>query len=81
MDNRLDFVSKFKDHDAAINEMTRSRKCFIALDEALRELAQEDIVVGTNPQIQRQISIARTHIEDACQHTIKALCLKHEAKE
>lgn len=76
LDIRLDFISKFKDHDKAIASMTEARKMFIAIDEALVELgnALED------GAFKRSISLARTHNEEACQHAIKALCLLWEDK-
>lgn len=78
MDNRLDFISKFKDQDSAINEMTKARKQFIEIDIELVSLAiTRDF---KDPAFQRQISLARTLLEQSLQHTIKALCLLHEDK-
>jgi hypothetical protein len=77
MNNRLDFISKFKDEDIAILEMTGCRAKFIELDEALRieaQLAQDNNL----PAMARSIANARTRLEEACQHAIKALCIKHE---
>ena len=72
IDNRLDYIADFK--DGAVEKMIEYRKLFIALDAELVKL-------GDNCQIgHRNLVIARTHIEEALQHTIKALCLQGEKK-
>jgi len=77
MDNRLDFISKFNDEDLTILEMNACRHKFIELDNALRE---EAILAASssNAAMARSIANARTRLEEALQHAIKALCLKHE---
>ena len=80
MDNRLDFIKSFKDEDLAISEMTGCRAKFRDLDEALR-LEAKAASDYNNQAMARSVANARTRLEEACQHAIKALCLKHELKE
>jgi hypothetical protein len=74
MDNRLDFIDKFK--EGATEAMADLRKKYIALDDVLRELIKEHSSV----QFARVVSIARTYLETSLQYGIKSLCLKHEDK-
>ena len=77
MNNRLDFISKFKDHEIAVAEMSEIRKLFMALDSMLQFLMKETSDAATL----RVAAISRTHIESALHYAIKALCLRHEDKE
>lgn len=78
MNNRLDFISEFQNKELAINEMTLARNHFIDIDDRLRQMV--DPKLQRDAQIGRQVALARTHIEEALEHTIKALCLIHEKK-
>lgn len=79
MNNRLDFISEFRDKDLAILEMSGCRFKFMELDKALQIEAK--IAIDYNiPAMARSIANARTRLEEALQHAIKALCLKHEKK-
>jgi hypothetical protein len=76
-DNRLDFITNI--HPDYIQKMTDTRAMFIALDELLRMQIKDD---STNKaEASRTASIARTHLEIACQFTIKTFCLLGEIKE
>lgn len=77
MNNRLDFINKFIDDDSAIKEMTKCRKEFMDIDDNLSQLAIE---AKDKPAMARSIANARTRLEESLQHSIKALCLKHEAE-
>jgi len=79
MNNRLDYINNFKDKDKATREMAECRLKFIHIDDLLRV---EDKVAtdNNNPAMARSIANSRTRLEEACQHAIKALCLKHEAE-
>ncbi len=78
MDNRLDFISEFKNHDEAISQMTICRRQFMLLDDQLKGLMDHG---SDNPAMLRSISNSRTRLEEALQHAIKALCLMHEVKK
>lgn len=77
MNNRLDFISKFKDENLAILEMSGCRREFIELDRKL-QIEAKIAVDYNNPAMGRSVANARTHLEEALQHSIKALCLKNE---
>lgn len=77
MNNRLDFINEFINKDLAIREMKDCRYQFIELDKALQIEAK--VAIDYNiPGMARSIANARTRLEEALQHAIKALCLKHE---
>ena len=75
-DIRLDFITNI--NPEYITAMTTLRKQFIKLDEQLSQFG--DIDDAKKDGVQRCLSIARTHIETACQYAIKALCLCGETK-
>lgn len=79
-DIRLDFITNIE--PVAIELMTDIRQKFIALDRAIVDFQESypNISNGHNQQAARCASIARTHIETACQYAIKALCLCGEQK-
>lgn len=76
MNNRLDFICKFKNATLATMEMRAARERFIEIDAELQKLLEKP----TDPALARSVSLARTHLEVALQYTIKSLCLKHEDK-
>ena len=76
MNNRLDYISNFK--EGAIEKMTAMREQFINLDNELRALTAANESV--DPALPRSIALARTHLEVALQYAIKSLCLKFEDK-
>jgi len=76
MNNRLDYIGKFK--DGAVEKMTEIRAKFVALDEELRMLACNSESV--DPAFNRTLALARTHIETASMYAIKSVCLKYEDK-
>lgn len=73
-DIRLDFITGIDDE--FINMMTKARADFIKMDNELRALC--DMPEAQKDGVQRCLSIARTHIETACQYAIKSLCLMGE---
>lgn len=75
MNIRLDFIDKFVDEDMAIMEMSGVRHEFMKLDEKIKS---EYAHAADKPAMQRSLANARSRIEDALHHMIKALCLKHE---
>lgn len=77
LDIRLDFVSKV--NPVYIELMTDMRKCFIAIDDALKGMADE-ATSKNDLAAARTIGLARTFNEQACQSTIKSLCLLGEIK-
>lgn len=77
MDIRLDYVSKFKDQEKAITEMTALRAQYMALDATLKNMTE---LGNGDPAFLRSLSIARTHLETSCQYGIKSLCLGYEDK-
>ena len=79
LNNRLDYIAAFEDADLAILEMNGCRSLFIELDEKLRQEV-EKAVTGSDHARARVLSNARTRLEEACHHAIKALALKHEKK-
>lgn len=80
LNHRLDFIKNIQNE--AIEMMTGMRDKFINLDEHITDIANAypDIDNGQNPAAARAVSIARTHLEIACQFTIKAICLCGEIK-
>ncbi len=76
MNNRLDFICKFKNSQLATMEMSAARERFIEIDAELQKLLENPV----DAALARSVSLARTHIEVALQYTIKSLCLKHEDK-
>ena len=77
MNIRLDFISEFENPILVCEEMRMIRCQFMLIDEALRSEFQH---ANDNPAMARSLANARTHVEEACQHAIKALCLKHEKR-
>jgi hypothetical protein len=76
MDNRLDFISKFKNETLAGMEFRAARERFIEIDAELQKLLENPV----EPALARSVSLARTYLEQSLQYTIKSLCLKHEDK-
>ena len=75
LDIRLDFI---KDIDPKyIEKMTEIRKGFIAVDNLLKGMADE-ATSKKNLAASRTIGLARTFNEQACQCTIKSLCVLGE---
>jgi hypothetical protein len=77
MDNRLDFISRFRDDQLAKAEMQEIRFKIIAIDNYLKDLTKK----SASPSFLRSLSLARTNLEQSLQYTIKALCLFWEDKE
>ena len=75
MNNRLDFISKFKDSGIAIAQMSGMRQMFIEIDNILIDI-HESLDEGCAGR--RSVDNSRLHLEEACQHAIKALSLLHE---
>lgn len=71
VDNRLDYIGKFK--DGTVEKMSEMRKLFIALDNELVKL-------GDDQHGHRNLAIARTNIEQACMNAIKVIALQGEDK-
>jgi hypothetical protein len=78
LDIRLDFISKID--PAYIEKMTEIRKGFIAVDDLLKGMADE-ASAKKDSSASRTVALARTFNEQACQSTIKSLCLLGEVKE
>ncbi len=76
-DIRLDFITNIEKE--YIDKMTFIRKEFMALDHKLRTYVELETI--NNDGAARCLSIARTHIETACQYAIKSLCIMGEIKE
>ncbi len=76
MNNRLDFICKFKNPTLAGLELKAARERFIEIDAELQKLLERP----TEPALARAVSLARTYLEQSMQYTIKSLCLKHEDK-
>ncbi len=75
LDIRLDFI---KDIDPAyIEKMTEIRKGFIGIDNLLKSLADE-ANSKKDSSASRTVALARTFNEQACQSTIKSLCILGE---
>lgn len=74
LDIRLDFITNID--PAFIARMTEIRKQFIAMDDTLKLMADETKDAATS----RSIALARTYNEQACQASIKSLCLLGERK-
>ena len=75
LDIRLDFIKNIRNH--YIDRMTAIRSKFVEMDDLLKFMADETKDAATN----RTIALARTYNEQACQSSIKALCLLGEVKE
>ena len=78
LDIRLDFISDI--HPAYIEKMKEIRKGFIAIDDLLKGMADE-ASSQKNSSASRTVALARTFNEQACQSTIKSLCILGENKE
>jgi hypothetical protein len=77
LDIRLDFINKIDEN--YLKKMTEIREAYIKIDELLQSLfneAENRII----PAAARTISMARTSNEQACQQTIKGLCILGELK-
>ncbi len=77
LDIRLDFITKI--NPGAMDKMKIIRKMYIEIDERLKELADEAVALKDNAA-GRTAALARTFNEQACQSTIKTLCLLGEVK-
>lgn len=78
LDIRLDFVNEI--NPAYIEKTREIRKGFIAVEDLLKGIADE-ASEQKNAAAARTIALARTFNEQACQYTIKSLCLLGEIKE
>lgn len=74
MNNRLDYIGKFR--DGAREEMESIRKAIGEIDEKLRLISHATCSSFT--ALHRAISIARTKLESAQMYAIKAVCLQYE---
>ena len=79
MDNRLDFISNIDEE--GIQLMTDMRKCYIVIDEALRDFAVDGEHPPLIPSSNRTLALARTNLEISLQYAIKTLCIMYEKKE
>jgi hypothetical protein len=77
LDIRLDFINKIA--PASIEAMTDMRKAFIQIDDMLKLLADK-AAEAKDSAAARCVALARTANEQACQSTIKSLCILGEIK-
>jgi hypothetical protein len=77
LDIRLDFIKNID--PTYIEKMTEIRKGFIAVDDLLKGMADE-AAAKDDASAGRCVALARTFNEQACQSTIKSLCLLGEMK-
>lgn len=81
MDNRLDFINKFIDEKEAAEQMTIIRNLFMTLDRAIVAIHEHTRGASNySHAFVRSVAHSRSSLEVSLQYTIKALCLKHEAK-
>ena len=71
IDNRLEYIGNLK--DGVIEKMSHYRKLFIALDNELIKLGEDQ--VG-----HRQLAIARTNLESSLMYAIKTIAIAGEKK-
>ena len=79
LDIRLDFISKID--PVNIEMMTILRRKFIDLDNEMKDFEELGCPEENVQAAMRALSIARTHLETACQYAIKSLCLIGEVKK
>jgi len=82
LDIRLDSINKI--HPMYIEKMTEIRKGFLAVDDLLQGMADEarkKSDADSGCAASRAVALARTANEQACQYTIKSLCILGEMKE
>lgn len=75
LDIRLDFINNID--PKYIEKMTEIRKGFIGIDNLLKGMADE-ATAKKDLAASRTIALARTFNEQACQSTIKSLCILGE---
>ncbi len=78
LDIRLDFIVKVD--PTYIEKMNEVRKAFIAIDDMLKELADE-AGEKKDSAASRCVALARTANESACQSAVKSLCILGEHLE
>ncbi len=77
LDIRMDFIRDIRaDY---IEQMTEIRKGFVALDNVLQGFADQASEQKSSAA-SRTVALARTFNEQACQSTIKSLCILGEIK-
>ncbi len=74
MNIRLDFITDIQ--PGYIEKMTRIRKEYMSLDEALKVASE----YTEDKAALRTIALARTNLEISLQYAIKSLCLLGEVK-
>lgn len=77
LDIRLDFINNI--NPMYVEKMTEIRKGFIAIDNLLQGMADE-ATSKNDSAAARCVALARTANEQACQSTIKSLCILGEIK-
>lgn len=77
LDIRLDFIGKIAQN--YVDKMKEIRQMYIDIDEKLCELADQAVADKSNAA-GRTAALARTFNEQACQSTVKTLCLLGEIK-
>ncbi len=77
LDIRLDFIKNID--PSYLEKMTEIRKGFIAIDNLLKGMADQ-AAAHDDASASRCVALARTFNEQACQSTIKSLCLLGEMK-
>jgi len=77
LDIRLDFIGKV--NPTSMDEMKIMRKLYIDIDDKLKQIADVANELK-DAAAARCVALARTYNEQACQSTIKTLCLLGEVK-
>lgn len=82
MNNRLDYINKFK--PGAFEEMGKLRKQLTDIDDYLSKLSTSALAGNLDQEsdraFQRALSLARTKLESTQMYAIKAMCLLYEDK-
>ena len=74
LDIRLDFITNIKPE--YVETMKNIRLAIITLDKEMQSIPGE----SNDSAGLRSLALARTNLEQACQHAIKALCIFGENK-
>ena len=77
LDIRLDFITNID--PICIEQLTTVRDMYIEIDKCLQMFADQ-ASVKNNSAAARSVGLARTFNEQACQCTIKTICLLGEKK-
>ena len=77
MNNRLDYINKFKNNQIAKLHLQNCRESYVNIDDSLKLIVENVKDAAT----QRAISLARTHLETSLFYAQKGIALKHENKD